>query len=81
MGKAKPPGDVPIQNQKQRQTYYGAINQSTKEFFLKAYPRGNGVHTVSFLKELFLRAKKTKTKMLLIWDGASYHKGFAGKNT
>ena len=42
------------------------------ELFLKAYPAGNGIHTVSFVKEL-LEKQKAK-KILLIWDGASYHK-------
>ena len=65
---------VPIVNQKERQTYYEAVDYFTKEFFLKAYPQGNGFYTVSFLKEL-LKHKDETTKLMLIWDGASYHFG------
>jgi len=65
--------EVPIVNQKERQTYYGAVDYFTGEFFLKATPRGNGIHTVSFLKELL--EYREDTKLMLIWDGASYHKG------
>ena len=72
-GKRNEKVEVPIVNQKERQTYYGAVDCFTKEFFLKAYPKGNGNHTVSFLKELLKH--REEAKLLLIWDGASYHKG------
>ncbi len=65
--------EVPIVNQKERQTYYGAVDYLTGQFFLKSYPQGNGNYTVSFLKDLF--EQRPKSKMLLIWDGATYHFG------
>ncbi len=40
---------------------------------LKSYPKGNGSYTVSFLKDLL--DERPESKMLLIWGGASYHKG------
>ncbi len=72
-GKRNEKVEVPIVNQKSRQTYYGAVDYLTGEFFLKAYPQGNGIYTVSFLKELLEHRKETK--LILIWDGATYHKG------
>lgn len=63
---------VLVSNQKERQTYYGAINYLTREFILKAYDAGNGKNTVDFIK--LLRAKFSASRLLLIWDGASYHK-------
>jgi len=71
-GKRNEQTEVPIVNQKERQTYYGAVDYFSGEFFLKAYPQGNGKYTVSFLKEL--RADLGDTKLMMIWDGASYHK-------
>lgn len=72
-GKRNEKVEVPIKNEKERQTYYGAVDYLTGELFLKAYPQGNGTHTVSFVKELLGQQLKA-TKILLIWDGASYHK-------
>jgi len=59
-------------DQKRRQTYYDAINYATKEFILKPYDAGNGLNTVNFIK--FLRNKFKNSRLLFIWDGASYHK-------
>ena len=72
-GKRNERVEVPIVNLQSRQTYYGAVDDFSGEFFLKAYLSGNGSYTVSFLKEL--RELRGETKRLLIWDGATYHKG------
>ena len=48
------------------------INQ---QFTLLPYEQGNGENTVKFVKKL--QAKNPKAKILLIWDGASYHRGQA----
>jgi putative transposase len=45
-GKRNEQTEVPIVNQKERQTYYGAVDYFSGEFFLKAYPQGNGKYTV-----------------------------------
>jgi len=63
---------VKIVNEKERQTYYGAVDYLTGQFVLKSYPQGNGTYTISFLKDLL--EERENSKMLLIWDGASYHK-------
>jgi transposase len=64
--------EVPITNEKNRQTYFGALNYQTKEFIIEAYPSGNGESTVKFVKNL--QNKYPNQKIVLIWDGASYHR-------
>jgi hypothetical protein len=44
--------EVPIENAKERQTYYGVMNLYNQEFKISPYERGNGENTVDFLKYL-----------------------------
>ena len=74
----KDPLKIPILNPKERQTYYGALNLLNGEFILIPYKTGNGELTVKFVKNL--QAKNPEVKILLIWDGASYHRGEEMKN-
>ena len=60
-------------NFRQRQTYYGLVNIYTKEFNLFPYPKGNGECTVGFLGKVL--KKYPNKRVLIIWDGAAYHKG------
>ena len=52
---------------------------------MSAYPAGNGECTVDFVKKLLKRNQTAK--LLLIWDGSSYHRGqemqlfLAGQNS
>jgi len=64
--------EIPIENERTRQTYFGALNYQTKEFTIEAYPAGNGESTVNFVKNL--QKKYPNKKIVLIWDGASYHR-------
>jgi transposase len=64
---------IPIINEKNRQTYYGALNLMTKELILGEYQKGNGESTVDFLRKLI--QKNPYQKILIFWDGAAYHKG------
>jgi putative transposase len=64
--------EVPIKNEKDRQTYFGALNYQTKEFIIEAYPAGNGESTVKFVRNL--QRRHQHKKIVLIWDGASYHR-------
>ena len=64
--------EVPIKNEKDRQTYYGALNYQNQELTIQAYPAGNGNSTVKYVKHL--QEKYFGKKMILIWDGASYHR-------
>ena len=39
-------------NQRERQTYFGALNYQTKQFFVQEYGAGNSANTVLFVKYL-----------------------------
>ena len=71
----KNPQKIPIFNPKERQTYYGALELFTQEFILIPETTANGELTVEFVKKLI--AKHPQARILLIWDGASYHRGQA----
>ena len=62
---------VPIENVKQRQTYYGVINLYNHEFILGPYERGKGANTVSFIE--YLQGLHPDKKLIIMGDGASYH--------
>jgi putative transposase len=62
---------VPIENIKTRQTYYGALNLLTGRTVLWEATAGNKENTVGFLK--YLRQRFQGRRMVIIWDGASYH--------
>ena len=64
---------IPIMNEKNRQTYYGALNLANPELILEKYPKGQGEYTVDFVKQLI--GKNPGKKLLLFWDGAAYHRG------
>ena len=68
---------VKVENQRNRQTYYGAFNLWTKEFIVSPYETGDGENTVKFISEI--QACHPQKKLLLIWDGATYHRGEAMK--
>ena len=63
---------VPMTNEKKRQTFYGVVNIETGEVLVQPYSRGDGENTVLFLK--YLQQKYPEKKIVLLWDGASYHK-------
>ena len=67
--------EVPIQNIKQRQTYYGALNLYNRDFVLMPHDAGNEENTVAFIKHL--QDLNPGKKLILIWDGASYHRSEA----
>lgn len=76
-GPRNAPLEVPMTNQKQRQTYYGALNFVTRQLHLKAFPAGNSQHTVAYLQ--WLQELYPGQKLLLLWDGATYHRDGAMK--
>ena len=71
-GKTSQRVEVPIKNERNKQTYYGALNYKTKQFSLLPADSGNGKNPRKFLK--YLQGKNQGKKILIIWDGASYHK-------
>ena len=64
--------EIPITNEKERQTYFGALNYQTKEFIVHEYAAGNGENTVDFME--YLQQRHPQQRVVLIWDGASYHR-------
>ena len=62
---------MPIKNEKQRQSYYGAINYRTGTVTLKKYPQGNTENTIKFVKHLI--EQNQGARLVIIWDGATYH--------
>ncbi len=61
--------EVPITNQKNRQTYLGALNYQTKQFHAQGYESGDGKSTVEFIK--YLQDKYKGRRIILIWDGSA----------
>ena len=51
-GKTKERIEVPIINERQRQTYFGALNYYTQEFLVKPYVKGNSQSAIAFLEYL-----------------------------
>jgi transposase len=64
--------EVPMTNERERQTYYGAVNLLTHQFHLQAFPAGQGEYTVSYLR--WVREVYPGKQIILLWDGASYHR-------
>ena len=69
-GHSKDRAVVKVDNDRDRQTYYGAFNIQTKEFIVMPYKSGNGENTVKFVEEI--KSRHLQEKILLIWDGATY---------
>ena len=62
---------VPIQNGKDKQTYYGVLNLYNKDFTLTPFDKGEGENTVLFIEQL--QALNKGKQLVIIWDGAKYH--------
>jgi transposase len=63
---------VPVVNERQKQTYYGAVDYLKGELILKAYDAGNSENTINYLRHLL--AQSREQRLLILWDGASYHR-------
>jgi len=77
-GKSKERVEIPINNYKDRQTYYGALNLLEPDLILEKYTRGNGENTVKFLESL--QSKNAGKILLIFWDGVRHHTGENMKN-
>ena len=64
--------EIPILNERQKQTYYGAIDLATQRCLIQAYDTGNSDNTTAFLE--YLRREYPNARIALFWDGASYHR-------
>jgi len=63
---------VPVVNERSKQTYYGAVDYLEGELLLKAYDAGNSQNTIDYLRHLL--AQFPNQQLLILWDGASYHR-------
>jgi putative transposase len=63
--------EIPIVNQKEKKSYYGALDYRSKEFIIKGYDSANTKNTIDFLR--YLQQRREGQKLAVIWDGASYH--------
>ena len=70
-GKTSERIEIPITNERERQTFFGALNFHTQKFIAQDHEKGNTKSTIAFLKHL--QSLNPKSKILVIWDGASYH--------
>jgi len=64
---------IPVVNARERQTYYGAINPVSGEITAIVADCGNGYWTQLFVG--YLREHYPGKRLLICWDGASYHRG------
>jgi transposase len=62
---------IDIKNEKERQTYYGALDYGNKEFLMKEYSGGNSENTIKFLE--YLQKERKGQRIIVMWDGAKYH--------
>jgi len=64
--------ELPITNERTRQTSYGALNLLSGNALSVPAEAGNGEQTVTFLKSL--RRRFQGRRLVVRWDGASYHR-------
>ena len=67
--------EVPIVNERDRQTDDGALDLLSKRLLVEAHAKGDTLETIAYLK--FLQAPCPNQRLLLLWDGASYHRSQA----
>jgi transposase len=77
-GKTKERVEVPMTNERERQTYFGAVNIATGQCLIQAHNKGDGEHTIQYLK--YLISQCSNKRIALIWDGAKYHCSVEVKN-
>ena len=65
--------EVPMTNFRERQTYYGAIEPLSAELIVIPTENANGAWTTIFVE--YLREQYPEKRLILLWDGASYHRG------
>ncbi|MBD0390686.1 MAG: IS630 family transposase [Nostoc sp. C3-bin3] len=74
-GKTSERISVPVVNARDKQTYFGAIDYKTHEFITYAAKKGDSQNTINFLE--YLQSQRPGANLLIIWDGASYHRSNA----
>jgi hypothetical protein len=64
--------EIPIKNERERQTYFGAVNLATGQCLVQRYGCGNGEYTMKYLQ--YLMSQCPEQRLVLIWDGSIYHR-------
>lgn len=77
-GKTSERIELPITNERLKQTYYGAVDFYTQRCLIQLTEKGNSEGTIAFLK--YLLAQCPNSRIALIWDGATYHRSQAVKD-
>lgn len=67
-----------VVNERDKQTYYGAVDYLDGKLLLKAYNAGNSNNTIDYLR--YLLDQSPNQRLLLLWDGASYHRSHLVQN-
>lgn len=65
--------EIPMTNFRERQTYYGAIEPLSGDVIVIPTETANGYWTTIFVE--YLRQHYPGKRLILLWDGASYHRG------
>jgi putative transposase len=52
--------EIPVKNEKEKQTYYGAINYRTGQVTTREYEQGNTENTIKFVQELIKENPKNR---------------------
>jgi hypothetical protein len=76
----KPDQEIAIEvvNERDKQTYYGAVDYLDRKLLLKAYKAGNSDNKIDYLR--YLLDQSPNQRLLLFWDGASYHRSHLVQN-
>ena len=76
-GPKKERAQVVVPNEQRKQTYFGALNTKSGRMTVQSHPTGNSERTIAFLETL--RAQHPGQQIVVIWDGASYHRSWRVK--
>ncbi|ASC69932.1 hypothetical protein XM38_008620 [Halomicronema hongdechloris C2206] len=64
--------EMPIVNERDRQTYYGSLDLLRKRLVIQAHAKGDTTETIAYLQ--CLQPQFPGQRLLILWDGASYHR-------
>ncbi|NEQ57658.1 MAG: transposase [Moorea sp. SIO4A1] len=64
--------EINVDNYQDYQTYYGALDCISGELLLRKYSKANSSNTIDFIN--YLQAQSPGKKIVIVWDGASYHR-------
>jgi len=76
-GPKKERAQVVVPNEQRKQTYFGALNAKSGRMTVQSHPTGNSERTIAFLETL--RAQHPGQQIVVIWDGAPYHRSWQAK--